>query len=288
MVADVAGVGVELGVLLEGGLESVVELAYDAVELVGQEAALLVDEGDLGGVGIVRLEAGELLAPLSSPGVVVVDGFEKVVEADEEVEELAVAGAAGEGADEAGEGVVGVIGGGGGVAFFVEELGDLVFEEVGVVGVEDLEGGVEAYVVEEFAEGSAAEGVDGGDAGLVDEGELALESAVAGALVGFLGQGQGDTAFHFGGGGFGEGQDQDFADVGGLGCVGQEVGAAGGQHGGLAGAGSGGQQDVALGNVDGVMLFRGPVHRIVRSQELGESLLWVWRTWSRVSGAKRR
>ena len=116
-----------------------------------------------------------------------------------------------------------------------------------------------------------AEGVDGGDLGLIDQGGLPPQVGVGGALRQPGGQLLHDAAPQLGGGGLGVGNDQEAVDVQPLPLhPGQEPLH---QYPGLAGAGGGGHQQPAAPVVHRSLLFtcQGKGHRALLSAQRG----WV-------------
>jgi hypothetical protein len=123
-----------------------------------------------------------------------------------------------------------------------------------------------------LAEDAHAEGVEGGDGGAIDHGDLPAEPGLLARGCGTeLGTNSvGDTAAHFGGGGFGEGQDEEVVNAGppppncaGGGIAGRrfgdEAGAAFGEDGGFAGAGGSGDEEITARVLDGGALGGGPL-----------------------------
>jgi hypothetical protein len=156
------------------------------------------------------------------------------------------------------------------VAVGEELAGDVVAQEAGVVGVEHPEAGVEADRVEVLAEQPGAEAVQRADAGAVEQGELAGQAlGRAGRRAGA--QGLADARLHLGGGGLGEGDDQELVHVAWVVGVADEVGAALGEDGGLAGAGGGGDEEAVARCRDAAKLGVGPLaHRVRGRRGAGE------------------
>jgi hypothetical protein len=125
-------------------------------------------------------------------------------------------------------------------ALVVEALGldDLLEQADLVVGVEDGEVGPEAGQFGVAAQDLDADGVEGAEPGHALD-RLADEKA--------------DALLHLAGGLVGEGDGEDLARPGE--AEREDVGDAGGQHAGLAGAGAGQHEDGALGRLDGAALL---------------------------------
>ena len=116
----------------------------------------------------------------------------------------------------------------------------------------------QAHQVEVSVHHPAAEGVDGGDAGVGASGALAIEPGPRGPLAGGgpLLQGRLDALLHLGGGGPGEGEDQEPIDVH---APLHQADHPLREHGGLARASGGGHDQIPL-FLNGALLFSGPVH----------------------------
>lgn len=246
------GEGVELGEALggEGGDAAFWGLGVEDWQPGGDPVGQARGEDVEPGVGVWGVEGVGLGF---EPGVRVAEGAGVGVEAEDEFpdgEVPTVAAFLDEVADAVAEGGMGV-----------EVLGEdamegVVGEEVGLVLVEDAGLGVEVEVEAVLADEVEAEAMEGLDAGGIEEGELFAEVEVVGGEGGFGFEALADAAAHFGGGGLGEGDHEEAVEGAWLGGVAEPGEAAVDEGAGLAGAGAGHDEDVALGE-DGAGLVGG-------------------------------
>ena len=137
-------------------------------------------------------------------------------------------------------------------------VADLGLYQILLILVDDAEVRVDAELVKMFADEPLAERVDRADVGGVEQEQLATKVRIAAFDI-FIFEGFADTSFHFSGGGFGKCQHQHISHIGAGGAVGDNIDAAAGKHGRLAGAGRRGYQHITFSLADGLLLVRRPL-----------------------------